>query len=83
MFIHGSAAGGTSVAADNARRCRTTDPSQDKGLRKRIGIRIQAKHCPVEGGQPMRYSNWLAGSEQWLHQRLDRGNERGRKLIVL
>ncbi len=28
----------------------------------------------------MRYSNWLAGSEQWLHQRLDRGNERLRKL---
>ncbi len=39
MFIHGSAAGGTSVAADNARRCRTTDPSQDKGLRKRIAQR--------------------------------------------
>jgi len=44
------------------------------GDRSPIGIRIQAKHCPVEGGQPMRYSNWLAGSEQWLHQRLDRGN---------
>ena len=49
MFIHGSAAGGTSVAADNARRCRTTDPSQDKGLRKRMGLR-DGLEAPVEHG---------------------------------
>ncbi len=52
MFIHGSAAGGTSVAADNARRCRTTDLQPDVplaqgdvlGLERQPGLLLGEQH---------------------------------------